>query len=198
MLATELDPGDVEAYGWVLHGHVSTHVICRMDYEQHKRNIGDVPSKGLKMAATFSGNSTVFQEMFRRVTGCASGLTCLQRSGYTSVSGCADRRRLFRRVNSELHKRSTCDVTPKRVKMTRAFADSNVQVVRLASKGHGTLLCVTALAKVRWTATSAFVQFWTSQLVHTQQRPACLLTSAVEIATAMLAVQEVLIFDKCL
>ena len=66
-----------------------------------------------------------------------------------------------------------------------------VQVVRLASNGQDTLQCLTALAKVRWTTTSAIAHFWTSQLVHTQQRPACLLTSAVKTATAMLAVQEV-------
>ena len=69
-----------------------------------------------------------------------------------------------------------------------------VQVARLASNGQDTLQCLSALAKVRWTTTSAIAHFWTSQLVHTQQRPACLLTSAVKTATAMLAVQEVLIF----
>ena len=66
-----------------------------------------------------------------------------------------------------------------------------VQVARLASNGQDTLQCLTALAKVRWTTTCAISHFWTSRLVHIQQRPACLLTFAVQTATTMQAVQEV-------
>jgi len=66
-----------------------------------------------------------------------------------------------------------------------------VQVARLASNGQDTLQCQAALAKVRWTTTSVISHFWTPQLVHIQLLPACLLTSALKIATAMQAVQEV-------
>ena len=66
-----------------------------------------------------------------------------------------------------------------------------VQVARLASNGQDTLQCLAALAKVRWTTTNAISHFWTPRLVHIQQLPVCLLTSALKTATAMQAVQEV-------
>ena len=62
-----------------------------------------------------------------------------------------------------------------------------VQLARLASNGQDTLQCLTALAKVRWTTTSAISHFWTPRLVHIQLLPACLLTSALKTATAMQA-----------
>ena len=66
-----------------------------------------------------------------------------------------------------------------------------VQVARLASNGQDTLQFLTALVKVRWTTTSAISHFLTPRLVHIQQLPACLSTSALKDATAMQAVQEV-------
>ena len=43
----------------------------------------------MNIAVTFAGNSASIQKMFKRVADCASGATCVQRSGCTTVSGCA-------------------------------------------------------------------------------------------------------------
>jgi len=48
-----------------------------------------IQPKWLKIAVTLAGNSASIQKMFKRVADCASGATCLQRSGCTTVSGCA-------------------------------------------------------------------------------------------------------------
>ena len=48
-----------------------------------------IQPKRLKIAVTLAGNSASIQKMFKRVAVCASGAIGLQRSGCTTVSGCA-------------------------------------------------------------------------------------------------------------
>ena len=51
-------------------------------------HVGDVVPKDLKMALALAVSSTAIQEMVKRVTYKASGMSCFQRSGYTAMPSC--------------------------------------------------------------------------------------------------------------